>query len=230
MWCHLGSYLCKNAGDHSVTTDACSSLHLTCRGLCGMEVWKLNGVICTMYNKKTLEISRIFHWKSCRTDLAEPGIMNILSMDIHWALSLLLFLNNCNRTHGIKLGWTGLLGLISVFSIHVCHTVCVFGPNLLLQMTFGLGCQLRSACRASKATTSQWSNLRAPFNNNVPLFQARRNNDQSGSQATLHMRVPITTTILGDENITFLTEILLMIWLSFYWKEIRVPTHDALTK
>ena len=52
VWCPLGSYLCKHAGDHSVTTEACSSSQLTCRGLCGMEVRKLNGPICAMFFKR----------------------------------------------------------------------------------------------------------------------------------------------------------------------------------
>ena len=50
MWCPLRSCLCKHAGNHSVTTKACSSPHLTCLGLCGMEVRKLNGAICAMVN------------------------------------------------------------------------------------------------------------------------------------------------------------------------------------
>ena len=41
LWWPLGSYLCKHAGDHSVTIEACSSPHLTCLGLCGMVAWKL---------------------------------------------------------------------------------------------------------------------------------------------------------------------------------------------
>ena len=48
VWYPLGSFLCKHADDHSVTPEACSSPHLPCRGLCVMEVWKLNGSICTM--------------------------------------------------------------------------------------------------------------------------------------------------------------------------------------
>ena len=32
----------------SVTTEACSTPHLTCRGLCGMAAWKLNRAICAM--------------------------------------------------------------------------------------------------------------------------------------------------------------------------------------
>ena len=48
VWWPLRSYLCKHAGDHSVTTEACSSPHLTCLGLCGMAAWKLNGAICPM--------------------------------------------------------------------------------------------------------------------------------------------------------------------------------------
>ena len=31
VWCPLVSYLCKHAGDHSVTTEVCSSPHLTSR-------------------------------------------------------------------------------------------------------------------------------------------------------------------------------------------------------
>ena len=49
MWRPLGSYLCKHAYDHSVTTEACSSPHITCLGLCGVAAWKLNGVICAMF-------------------------------------------------------------------------------------------------------------------------------------------------------------------------------------
>ena len=48
MWCSLGSTLCKHAGDHSVTTEACSSLYLARLGLCGMVAWKLIGAICAM--------------------------------------------------------------------------------------------------------------------------------------------------------------------------------------
>ena len=48
FWWHLGSYLCKHAGDRSVTTEACSSPHLSCLGLCAMAAWKLNGAICAM--------------------------------------------------------------------------------------------------------------------------------------------------------------------------------------
>ena len=49
VWCPLRSNLCKHAGDHSVTTEACTSPHITCHGLCGIEVWKLIGVISTMH-------------------------------------------------------------------------------------------------------------------------------------------------------------------------------------
>ena len=38
----------ENAVGHSVTTEACTSPHFTCRGLCGMEVWKFIGAICAM--------------------------------------------------------------------------------------------------------------------------------------------------------------------------------------
>ena len=48
MWLPLGSYLCKHADNHSVTTEACSSLHLTCLCVCGMAAWKFNGAICAM--------------------------------------------------------------------------------------------------------------------------------------------------------------------------------------
>ena len=48
VWCPLGCYLSKHAGDHSMTTEACSSPHLTCLSLCGIEVWKLNWAICAM--------------------------------------------------------------------------------------------------------------------------------------------------------------------------------------
>ena len=48
VWCPLGSYLCKYAGDHSVTNEACSLSHLTCLGLCAMAAYKLNGSVCAM--------------------------------------------------------------------------------------------------------------------------------------------------------------------------------------
>ena len=50
VWHPLGCNLCKHAGGHSVTTEACTSTHFTCRGLCGNEVWKLIGTICAMLN------------------------------------------------------------------------------------------------------------------------------------------------------------------------------------
>ena len=42
VWWPLGGYLCKHAGDHSVTTEVWTSPHLTCLGLCGMAAWKLS--------------------------------------------------------------------------------------------------------------------------------------------------------------------------------------------
>ena len=73
VWWPLGGYLCKHAGDHSVTTEACSSPHLTCLGVCGMAAWKLNGVICAMRGNGTSVstwdlpawIKRIYSPKTC---------------------------------------------------------------------------------------------------------------------------------------------------------------------
>ena len=48
------NYLGKHAGDHSVTTEACSSPHLTGLGLCATVVWKLNGALCAMYSQSTI--------------------------------------------------------------------------------------------------------------------------------------------------------------------------------
>ena len=48
VWWPLWNYLCKHADDHSVTTEACSSPHLTCQGLCAMTAWKLNRAICAV--------------------------------------------------------------------------------------------------------------------------------------------------------------------------------------
>ena len=63
VWWPLGSYLCKHAGDYSVTTEACSSPHLTCLGLCGMAAWKLNGVICAVECITPLKLKIIaFNW------------------------------------------------------------------------------------------------------------------------------------------------------------------------
>ena len=63
-------------------------------------------------------------------------------------------------------------------------------------MTFGLWCQLRCSRAACDAVTSQWSNLRTPFNNNacvnkLPLFQAKRNNCQWQSGNTAHSCITI---------------------------------------
>ena len=74
-------------------------------------------------------------------------------------------------------------------------------------MTFGLECQLCSACGASEAMTSQWSNLRTTFNNIVSTTSHCSKRDVtmvSGSQATLHTRVPITTATTYDESLIFL--------------------------
>ena len=46
--CAPGSNLCKHAGDHSVTTEACRSPHLTCLCLCDMAAWEHDGAVCTM--------------------------------------------------------------------------------------------------------------------------------------------------------------------------------------
>ena len=51
VWWPLECYLCKHAGDHSVTTEACSSPHLTSLGLCGMAAWKLNGANYAMLSQ-----------------------------------------------------------------------------------------------------------------------------------------------------------------------------------
>ena len=47
VWCPLCK-LYKHAGGHSATTEAYSSPHLTCWGLCAMGDWKLYGAISTM--------------------------------------------------------------------------------------------------------------------------------------------------------------------------------------
>ena len=60
LWLPLGSYLCKPAGNHSVTTGACSTPHLTCLGLCAMAAWKLNGTICAMILQGWFRLSHPF--------------------------------------------------------------------------------------------------------------------------------------------------------------------------
>ena len=40
LWRSPGNCLCKHAGDHLVTTEACSPPHLTCLGLCSMAALK----------------------------------------------------------------------------------------------------------------------------------------------------------------------------------------------
>ena len=69
-------------------------------------------------------------------------------------------------------------------------------------MKFGFGCQLCSARGAGEDMTPQWSNLRAPFNNdacvNFSLFHVRRHN------GLCHTRVPITTATTCDKSLIFL--------------------------
>ena len=54
LWRSPGNCLCKLAGDHSVTTEACS--HLTSLvWVCVLWLpWKLNGAICAMTNSMTI--------------------------------------------------------------------------------------------------------------------------------------------------------------------------------
>ena len=79
---------------------------------------------------------------------------------------------------------------------------------------------MRSVRGASEAMTSQWFNIRAPFNNNACvnnflLFQARRKNDQ-WQPDKLHTRVSITTATTCDKKIESLIDILQMICLALY--------------
>ena len=62
--CLCDGLLCKHAGDHSMTTEACSSPHLTCLGLCGMAVWRLNGAICALFFKVICQFSRSHETKN----------------------------------------------------------------------------------------------------------------------------------------------------------------------
>ena len=75
-------------------------------------------------------------------------------------------------------------------------------------MAFGLECQLCSARRAGEAMTSQCYNLREPFNNDacVNNFPCSKRDITmlSGSLATLHTHVPITTVKTWDESLIFL--------------------------
>ena len=79
-------------------------------------------------------------------------------------------------------------------------------------MMFGMQCQLRSARGVNEAMTSQWSNLRSPFNNDAfvnsfSVFQATRNNGQWQPGNTAH-----TCTDHNGNNVRrkleFFTEIL----------------------
>ena len=60
---------CKYAGAHSVPTEACTSPHVTCLGLCGMEVWKLIGATCAMWKCLLIISDRLFiannKWHKC---------------------------------------------------------------------------------------------------------------------------------------------------------------------
>ena len=58
-WWPLASYLCKHAGDHSVTNEACSPPHLTCLGLYGMAAWKLKWTICATEQAKRIYVESL---------------------------------------------------------------------------------------------------------------------------------------------------------------------------
>ena len=104
--------------------------------------------------------SRYFHGNLCHIALTERGVAAILLLEIYWALSLPpFFLDHCKRTWMVS-----SKGHIHAFK-SICNTQLVFGPNELPWMTFGLECQLCPPRGASEAMTSQWSNLRGPFNN-----------------------------------------------------------------
>ena len=71
--------------------------------------------------------------------------------------------------------------------------------------------------------TSQWSNLRAPFNNdacvnNFPLFQAQWKPGNTAHTCTDH----------NGNNVRWMFDFFSR--LSFYWQRIRVPAYDAFRK
>ena len=92
-------------------------------------------------------------------------------------------------------------------------------------MTFGLECQLCSARGASEAMMSQWSTQHAPFNNDacVNNFSSFQTRCQRKPGNTAH-----ACTGHNGNNVRwkfdFLTNILKVTRLSFYWQGIRVPT------
>ena len=79
---------------------------------------------------------------------------------------------------------------IHAFDPYVTQGLCLVPMNcrewrLVCSVSFALHVD------ASEARTSQWPNLRAPFNNdacvnNLPLFQARRHNGQWKHDNTAH--------------------------------------------
>ena len=69
-WWPLGSCLCKHAGDHSVTNEACSSPHLTSLRVC-MAAWKLNGAICAMDNTKCPWTKPVWYFADLKVNVGE---------------------------------------------------------------------------------------------------------------------------------------------------------------
>ena len=118
-------------------------------------------------------------WKFCRPCLAKPGVVAILFQEIYWALSLPPYLNNCYCTDGIKLAT-------------ICRKWCLF-----FSVNIALHAELAKLWRHNDIIFVRYLTMTL-----VPTTSHRPKRDVtivSGSLATLHTRVPITTaTPSGD--------------------------------
>ena len=86
VWCNL----CKHAGGHSVTTEACTPSHPTCLCLCGIEVWKLIWAICAM----------VINWELQNTMISFKGKIHEVSLHFTITINLMITQYPSTTLHG----------------------------------------------------------------------------------------------------------------------------------
>ena len=121
MWWPLADYLCKHAGDHSVTTEECSSPHLTCLGLCGMAAWKLNGAICSMIQFR--QVNGTFGRVIFTVHLPNGQVHSIWNFEAwHVYCTSILLLRYCVNSFYKALWYHSLVSDTNIYSLQLPET------------------------------------------------------------------------------------------------------------